>query len=84
MIGLLSEVNRGHEVAVLQDAKGWGGQILTLGEAETDIAFGSGLPEPVRNVLYLPVLQLLAYHRSMAKGLNPDRPNNLEAVVKLP
>jgi glutamine---fructose-6-phosphate transaminase (isomerizing) len=41
------------------------------------------LPETVRNVLYLPVLQLLAYHRSLAKGLNPDRPNNLEAVVRL-
>ncbi|NJN93186.1 MAG: hypothetical protein HC875_03370, partial [Anaerolineales bacterium] len=60
-----------------------GGQILTLSEAEADIIFASHLPEAVRNVLYLPVLQLLAYYRSIAKGLNPDRPNNLEAVVKL-
>jgi glucosamine--fructose-6-phosphate aminotransferase (isomerizing) len=33
--------------------------------------------------MYLPVLQLMAYHRSIAKGLNPDRPNNLTAVIKL-
>jgi glucosamine--fructose-6-phosphate aminotransferase (isomerizing) len=36
-----------------------------------------------RAVLYLPVLQLLAWHRSLAKGLNPDQPNNLTAVVTL-
>jgi glucosamine--fructose-6-phosphate aminotransferase (isomerizing) len=83
VIGLLSGSNRKHEAAVLQDVRALGGQTLTLGESETDIVFGSGVPEPVRNVLYLPVLQLLACYRSLAKGLNPDRPNNLEAVVKL-
>jgi glucosamine 6-phosphate synthetase-like amidotransferase/phosphosugar isomerase protein len=25
----------------------------------------------------------MAYHRAVAKGLNPDRPHNLTAVVKL-
>jgi hypothetical protein len=25
----------------------------------------------------------MAYYRSMAKGLNPDQPKNLNAVVKL-
>ena len=36
-----------------------------------------------RDVPYLPILQLMAFYRSMAKDLNPDRPNNLTAVVKL-
>jgi len=70
-------------MGVLEDARQLGGQILTLGEIGTDIEFSSQLPEPVRNVLYLPVLQLLAYYRALAKGLNPDSPHNLEAVVKL-
>ena len=83
VIGLLSEVNRSHEAAVLQDVQALDGKTLTLGEAGADITFASQLPEPIRNVLYLPILQLLAYYRSLAKGLNPDRPNNLEAVVKL-
>lgn len=83
VVGLLSDANREHEAAVLRDAQRLGGQILTLGETDTDIAFGSGVPEAVRNVLYLPVLQLLGCYRALAKGLNPDRPNNLEAVVKL-
>jgi glucosamine--fructose-6-phosphate aminotransferase (isomerizing) len=47
------------------------------------VAFGSHLPEPSRNVLYLPVLQMMAYYRSIAKGLDPDRPHNLDAVVEL-
>jgi glucosamine--fructose-6-phosphate aminotransferase (isomerizing) len=83
VIGLLSQANRAHEIAVLEDARQLGGQILTLGEVNTDIEFSSQLPESVRNVLYLPVLQLLAYYRALAKGLNPDSPQNLEAVVKL-
>ena len=43
----------------------------------------SGLDEWERGLLYLPVLQRMAYHRAMAKGLDPDRPNNLTAVVEL-
>jgi glucosamine--fructose-6-phosphate aminotransferase (isomerizing) len=43
----------------------------------------SGLPELQRPALFLPVLQLLAYYRACEKGLNPDRPNNLDAVVRL-
>jgi glucosamine--fructose-6-phosphate aminotransferase (isomerizing) len=60
-----------------------GGNILSLAESEARVAFESGIPENGRNVLYLPILQLMAFYRSMAKGLNPDRPNNLTAVVKL-
>lgn len=81
--GLLSEVNRPHEAKVLSEMKMLGGTVSALGEVETDIAFGSGVPESVRGVLYLPILQLMAFYRSLAKGLNPDRPANLTAVVKL-
>jgi glucosamine--fructose-6-phosphate aminotransferase (isomerizing) len=34
-------------------------------------------------MLYLPPLQLLGYQRSMAKGLDPDNPENLTAVIYL-
>jgi glucosamine 6-phosphate synthetase-like amidotransferase/phosphosugar isomerase protein len=34
-------------------------------------------------VLYLPVLQMMACYRAVAKGLNPDQPHNLDAVVRL-
>jgi glucosamine--fructose-6-phosphate aminotransferase (isomerizing) len=54
-----------------------------LGEGDADVQFESGIPHFVRNVLYLPILQLMSFYRSRAKGLNPDRPNNLTAVIKL-
>ena len=81
--GLLSDGNRPHEAKVLTEMEALGGRVLSLGGSDARVAFGSDIPESVRGVLYLPVLQLMAYYRSLAKGLNPDRPNNLTAVVRL-
>ena len=83
VVGLVSESNFSHEKAVLDEMQALGGRIVALGESGVDIAFESGIPESARGVLYLPVLQLMAFHRSLAKGLNPDRPNNLSTVIKL-
>jgi glucosamine--fructose-6-phosphate aminotransferase (isomerizing) len=83
IVGLLSDNNRMHEQAVLDEMVQLGARVLSLGESESDISFGSHLPEFIRNVLYLPALQLMAYYRAVVKGLNPDQPHNLKAVVKL-
>jgi glucosamine--fructose-6-phosphate aminotransferase (isomerizing) len=83
IIGLVSEKNFVHENAVLEEMRARGGRTLSVGESRVDVAFHSGIPEDARGVLYLPVLQLMAFYRSRAKGLNPDRPTNLTAVVTL-
>jgi len=83
VVGMLSDANRAHEAKVLSEMEKLGGTVAALGEKEADVEFESGIPESVRSVLYLPVLQLMAFYRSLAKGLNPDRPTNLTAVVKL-
>jgi len=83
VIGMCSSVNANHEQTVLDEMQTLGGQIISLGESDVDVAFESHLPEEARNVLYLPPLQLMAYYRSLAKGLNPDKPQNLTAVVQL-
>jgi glucosamine--fructose-6-phosphate aminotransferase (isomerizing) len=83
VLGLLSEANFGREMQVLREMESLGARIVSLGQAETDVVFESQLPQLVRNVLFLPVLQLMAYYRARAKGLDPDRPKNLDAVVKL-
>ena len=85
LVGLLSDANRIHEAKVLSEMKMLGATVAGFGDVEpdADVIFESGIPESVRGVLYLPVLQLMAFYRSVAKGLNPDRPNNLTAVVKL-
>lgn len=83
VIGLLSEERRKYEEPVLEQVRSLGGRTLSLGELNTDVSFQSSLPEPVRGVLYLPILQLMAYYRAINQGLNPDKPRNLNAVVEL-
>jgi glucosamine--fructose-6-phosphate aminotransferase (isomerizing) len=83
VVGMLSDANRAHEARVLSEMKMLGGAVFSLGGEQADVAFGGDIPEQVRGVLYLPILQLMALYRSLAKDLNPDRPANLTAVVKL-
>ncbi len=91
VIGLLSDSASRYEVALLAEARGYGARTLVLaeegenGELSADylVPLRSGLTEMARGLLFMPLLQLLAYHRAMAKGLDPDRPRNLEPVVLL-
>jgi glucosamine--fructose-6-phosphate aminotransferase (isomerizing) len=83
VIGMVSDENQPHEARVLSEMETLGGTVISLGEKDADIHFESGIPESVRGALYLPVLQLMAFYRSVAKGLNPDKPNHLTAVVQL-
>jgi glucosamine--fructose-6-phosphate aminotransferase (isomerizing) len=83
VIGLVSGANYAQESGVLAEMSALKGQVLEVGENGRDVAFESGIDEDIYNILYLPTVQLLAFEHSMAKGLNPDRPYNLEAVVRL-
>lgn len=90
IIGLVSETSQEHELKVLSEMRRQGAKTLAIlenggslsSEIDTVIELKSGIQELARSVLYLPLLQLLAYYRSMYKGLNPDRPENLDAVVR--
>ncbi|MGZ9165790.1 MAG: SIS domain-containing protein, partial [Anaerolineales bacterium] len=64
VVGMLSDVNRVHEAQVLSEMRMLGGSVAGFGEKDADIQFESGIPESVRGVLYLPVLQLMAFYRS--------------------
>jgi glucosamine--fructose-6-phosphate aminotransferase (isomerizing) len=83
LVGLVSEANCAHELKVLDEMRERGARIVSVGESDVEVEFRSGLSEAARSVLYLPFAQLIGYERSMAKGLNPDQPHNLTAVVKL-
>lgn len=83
VVGLLSEANLVYERNVLNEINDLGGKVITLADNDADISFRSYIPEQVRTVLYLPFLQLMSFYRSIAKGLNPDRPKNLTAVIEL-
>jgi glucosamine--fructose-6-phosphate aminotransferase (isomerizing) len=90
--GLLSESARVQETAVLEQMHARGAHVLALSERGSElgaseriheIVLNSGLPAWARTILYLPVLQLLAYYRALANDQDPDRPANLDAVVTL-
>ena len=83
VVGLRSTVHAQHENAVLGDMATLGGRILDIAEADARLSFASGLDEAIRNILVLPAGQCIALERSLAKGLNPDRPYYLDTVVKL-
>ncbi|MEM6431955.1 MAG: SIS domain-containing protein [Deinococcota bacterium] len=99
IIGLVSEENESQERAVLDEMQARGATVLSLAETAkhqsqaditdvtsgsmVEIAFNSGLEPNLRNILYLPLLQLMAWERARAKNLNPDAPHNLTAVVVL-
>jgi glucosamine--fructose-6-phosphate aminotransferase (isomerizing) len=87
LVGLVSESNAQYELQVLKDLSQRGVHTLSVGVGGSDYAFNVTFPaklsEAAANVLYLPVGQMMAYERSIAKGLDPDNPKNLTAVVKL-
>jgi glucosamine--fructose-6-phosphate aminotransferase (isomerizing) len=92
VVGLLSDTGLAEELSVLKDMKELGARTLALAEDASLFAgwqpdhvveLHSGLDEWERGPLYLPIVQRMAYHRALAKGLNPDRPRNLQAVVEL-
>jgi glucosamine--fructose-6-phosphate aminotransferase (isomerizing) len=92
VVGLLSDTGLAEELSVLTDMKELGARTLALAEDASLFAgwqpdhvveLRSGLDEWERGPLYLPIVQRIAYHRALAKGLNPDRPRNLQAVVEL-
>ena len=83
VVGLLSKKWRNFENQVLDEMAEIGGHIVSLAESDALISFNSGVPDEVCTILYLPVLQMMAFYRSLKKGLNPDKPKNLSPVVVL-
>jgi glucosamine--fructose-6-phosphate aminotransferase (isomerizing) len=91
VIGLVGDAAADEELAVLRMVSEFGARTVALIErapADTSgldavFALESNLPEPARDVLYLAPLQLMAYARTIAKGLNPDTPRNLVTFVRL-
>jgi glucosamine--fructose-6-phosphate aminotransferase (isomerizing) len=92
VVGMISDSAKEAEIKVLQHMKRLGARTLALAETagaydwsgvDRVIELRSGLDEWERGALYLPLIQWIAFHRSLAKGLDPDSPVNLTAVVNL-
>ena len=89
---LMSDSAGDAEITFLQEMKALDGIVLVICEkanseinrsADYVVEVNSGLPEFVRSILYLPVVQFLAYYRSLLEGYDPDNPRNLTYYVAL-
>jgi glucosamine--fructose-6-phosphate aminotransferase (isomerizing) len=90
VVGFVSEAALPYETAVLREMRAMGAKVLALSPttlpadaADYPIVLPSGFSDAERTALYLPVLHLLSYYTTLRKGLNPDLPHNLNAVVNL-
>ena len=78
-----------YESSLVAHIQQFGGKVVVIGEnasslnGDYTIELPSGFTDWERLTLYMPALQLLAYYRAIALGLNPDQPKNLTQVVKL-
>ena len=82
IIALITPESSTRELGVVADVSPLVGEVFTIGQAGT-----CEIPESVspwcRPVLYLLPLQMLALERAKSKGLNPDSPRHLSAVIRL-
>ena len=87
VIGLISPDAARHEGRVLQEMAEFGATVLAIGPALGDyqhrVDLPADLPAWSLPILYLPALQLLAYHRAVFNGCDPDQPHQLSAVISL-
>jgi glucosamine--fructose-6-phosphate aminotransferase (isomerizing) len=89
---MVSERGRGYDLELARNMKALGGKVFVLCdrggkefEPYTDylLELDTGLGDGIRNVLYMPALQFMAYYRSLAEGQDPDNPRNLTYFVSL-
>jgi glucosamine--fructose-6-phosphate aminotransferase (isomerizing) len=82
VVGLVTPERAPLELAVLRDIEPMGPTVVTIGEGQQHRVPAELAPWG-RPVLYLLPLQLLALERALAKGLDPDSPRHLTAVIHL-
>jgi glutamine---fructose-6-phosphate transaminase (isomerizing) len=91
VVGLLGRETFVHEAAVLREMGEMGGKTVAFVPGTGDggkvgehtVELPGDLPAWTLPALYLPILQSMGHARSMHKGLDPDNPRNLSAVVFL-
>ncbi|MBM7551574.1 SIS domain-containing protein [Thalassobacillus pellis] len=86
---LTSETSEAYDSSLVTDIKNKGAKVVVLKGKEsqvngdTELLIPGDAPSDEAAALYMPYLQLLAFYKAKALGLNPDEPRNLTQVVKL-
>ena len=89
---LVSESGKHFDATLSRNMKKLGGTTLVLCDRDDGLFRNSAdflveldvnLEDGVRDVLYMPTLQFMAYYKSLATGNDPDRPKNLSYFVEV-
>jgi glucosamine--fructose-6-phosphate aminotransferase (isomerizing) len=81
-----------HDLSLAKKMNALGGKVLVICDrdslgfakhADYLIELGTDMGDGIRNVLYMPVLQFMAYYRSILEGQDPDNPKNLSYYIDL-
>jgi len=89
---LVSDAGRSYDVELAGKMKSLGGKVLVICDKAGDefgdradylVELNTGLADGLRDVLYMPALQFMAYYKSLAVGCDPDNPKNLYYHVEL-
>jgi len=87
VVGLITASSAAHELQVLKEMQTKGATILAIAQTPTEFEHTIVLPDDVPAwsvpILYLPILQLVAYHRALFNQQDPDNPHNLTQVISL-
>jgi len=82
-----------HIIGSIMEMKARGARIISICEegdeevkslSDDFIELPRGIPEVLSPVPYVVPLQLLSYHLTVLKGLDPDMPRNLAKSVTVP
>ena len=89
---MASDSGRLYDISLAKNMKALGGKILVIcdhdrGEfgpyADYLVELNTDLGDGIRNILYMPVLQFMAYYKSLAECQDPDNPRNLHYYIDL-
>ena len=89
VVGFVSDSASNYELEVTEEMRNLGAKTLVFtdktikGHMDYLIQLNSGFSDLARGLLYIPPIQLLAYYKALSRGLDPDHPRHLDAVVKL-
>jgi glucosamine--fructose-6-phosphate aminotransferase (isomerizing) len=88
----ISDTARNYEIELLEEIKSLGATTLAICDktdenisdnADYLVETNSDRTEFARSIIYMPMTQLLAFHKAISRGINPDVPRNLTHFVKL-
>ena len=87
---MVSDAGRNYDLLLAKKMKALGAQVLILCDsadggfadyADYLVELKSGMGDGLRDILYMPVLQFVAYYKSLAMGCDPDNPKHLSYYV---